>query len=345
MEPTSVICPVCGSVVDTLGPGPGGRPNACCRQCGSLERHRFLTLLLPAVADHIPATGVLVDVAPSPQVSSHIRRISPERYVSIDFDPAADGRLVDVAASLTDLPFRDDSCALMVCYHVLEHIPDDAAAMREIARVMAPGGIAVVQVPYKDSVVTDEDPSASPEERTRRFGQADHVRFYGTDFEARLENAGLVIDELRVGDILPADLVGLIGGHDWERIWLCMAPADGAPGLPDESVIRERVMDELAAAVAAATERSGGPATSGPIGVGPDGLSDAEVALAARDAQLGERSALERLRVDRREAQDAIARGAKPPTTAPSPRPAWQRKLASVLPISMRRRLRGWIPR
>ena len=345
MDPTSVICPVCGNAVDSLGPGPGGRPNACCRQCGSLERHRFLTLLLPVVAQYLPAEGLVVDVAPSPQVSSHIRRIAPDRYVSIDFDPAADGRLVDVAASLTDLPFRDDSCALLVCYHVLEHIPDDSAAMREIARVMAPGGIAVVQVPYKDTVVTDEDPSASPEERTRRFGQADHVRFYGTDFGARMEQAGLVFDELRVGDVLPADLVSLIGGHDWERIWLCMAASPDAGSLPDSAVISEQVVDQLAAVVASAVENEGGPVTAGAVGVGPTGLSEAEVVLAARDAQLGNRAALERLRADRREAADAIARGKKPPATEPSPRPAWQRRIASVLPVSVRRRLRSWIPR
>ncbi len=37
----------------------------------------------------------------------------------------------------------------MVCYHVLEHIADDASAMREITRVLAPYGLAIVQVPWR----------------------------------------------------------------------------------------------------------------------------------------------------------------------------------------------------
>ena len=111
-------------------------------------------------------------------------------YVGMDFDPGADSRIVNVQASLTQLPLPDASVGLMICFHVLEHIPDDAAAMAEIGRVLAPGGIAVVQVPRREGVPTDEDPDAPPEERLRRFGQRDHVRFYGDDFEDRLRAAG-----------------------------------------------------------------------------------------------------------------------------------------------------------
>jgi SAM-dependent methyltransferase len=84
--------------------------------------------------------------------------------------------------------------------HVLEHVPDDAAAMRELARVLRPDGLAVVMVPaHGDLEVTDEDPSAGEDERLRRFGQADHVRRYGTDLRERLGAAGFdvtVVDYL-----------------------------------------------------------------------------------------------------------------------------------------------------
>src|SRR5690606_40218460 len=48
---------------------------------------------------------------------------------------------------LTALEFPDRSFDLVICNHVLEHIPDDLAAMREIHRVLAPGGKAVITVP------------------------------------------------------------------------------------------------------------------------------------------------------------------------------------------------------
>ena len=78
-----------------------------------------------------------------------------------------------------------------MCYHVLEHVPDDCTAMREIARVLSPRGIALLEVPIRMGVATEEDLLAAPEDRVRRFGQADHVRWYGDDFDDRLATAGL----------------------------------------------------------------------------------------------------------------------------------------------------------
>ena len=59
--------------------------------------------------------------------------------------PPASG---DPSASLTDLPFRDGSFESCVCTEVLEHIPDDDAAVGELARCLRPGGTLVVSVPH-----------------------------------------------------------------------------------------------------------------------------------------------------------------------------------------------------
>ena len=50
---------------------------------------------------------------------------------------------------------------------MLEHIPDDRAAMRELARVLTPTGFGIVQVPFRQGKQTDEDPSAPVEERPK----------------------------------------------------------------------------------------------------------------------------------------------------------------------------------
>ena len=76
---------------------------------------------------------------------------------------------------------------------MLEHIADDAAAIREIARVLSPGGKALIVVPRRPGVPTDEDPSLPEERRIARFGQWDHVRMYGDDLEDRLGAAGLSV--------------------------------------------------------------------------------------------------------------------------------------------------------
>jgi SAM-dependent methyltransferase len=236
------ICTACGATSSEFGPGPNGRPNASCKRCKSLERHRFLTLLVEIVAPRVLAEGTLLDIAPSSTTTPRLRELGGERYVSVDFDPGADKRVVDVRASLTDLPLADASVDLMICYHVLEHVPDDASAMAEIARVVRPGGVAIVQVPHRTGVPTDEDPSAGREERIRRFGQQDHVRYYGDDFEARLEKAGLDVHRIQT-DMVPAELVELFRLAAYEPVWLVHPAGAAAP------VTAETIQANLAAAL------------------------------------------------------------------------------------------------
>lgn len=183
-------CAACGTMVSrSFRPGPDGRPDARCPRCGSLERHRFLSLLLGVLSPELRDLDTVVEIAPSRQSKVLLHRLEARRRVSLD--AGYDARDVDALASLTHLPLRDGSVDLLVCYHVLEHVPDDCAAMREISRVLSPRGIALLEVPIRTGVATDEDPSATPEERARRFGQHDHVRWYGDDFDSRLADAGL----------------------------------------------------------------------------------------------------------------------------------------------------------
>ena len=72
------------------------------------------------------------------------------------------GRRPLVNANLEQLPFRDGSFDVIYCSHVLEHVASDRAAMRELRRVLAPGGWAILQVPiirettYEDASITSE---------------------------------------------------------------------------------------------------------------------------------------------------------------------------------------------
>ena len=212
-------CPICHHVVRSeFRPGPGGRPNASCPKCRSLDRHRFFTILLSMLEPVIDDLDVLLDVAPSPETSPLLAELGARLHLK--FDLGADNRLVDVLGSLTDIPLRDDSVDLMVCYHVLEHIPDDRAAMREMARVLAPGGLALVQVPFRPGTVTDEDPDAPEEERVRRFGQADHVRYYGDDFEDRMVEAGLAFQRVTPRSLLGEQMCDWLRLGPHQMVWI-----------------------------------------------------------------------------------------------------------------------------
>ena len=109
---------------------------------------------------------------------------------------------------------------MLVCYHVLEHVPDDAAAMRELARVLAPGGVGLVQVPIRFGMPTDEDLSADEAERVRRFGQHDHVRYYGDDFEQRLVDAGLVFTRVSPRSLVGERVCTVLGLIPDEWVWV-----------------------------------------------------------------------------------------------------------------------------
>jgi SAM-dependent methyltransferase len=211
-------CSACGSDLQAFAPGPGGRPNAACPRCGSLERHRFLGLLLEMSVPMLDPIDVLLDIAPSPQTTAIFERIAPGLHCRLDL--GTDNRLVDVLGSVTALPYRDDSVDLLVCSHVLEHVPDDRAAMREIARVLRPGGLGIIAVPFRAGVPTEEDPTASEAERIRRFGQADHVRYYGDDFEQRLTDAGLGWQRETPLELLGEEGVRAHGLNPDEPVWL-----------------------------------------------------------------------------------------------------------------------------
>jgi SAM-dependent methyltransferase len=220
-----MACSICGCAGAGFDPGPNNRPDATCPECGSLERHRFLYLLLSALVPSRPTGQHIVEVAPSPWLTPTLRQFG--RVIRLDLKPKS--RKVDVAGDLTALPFADASIDIVVCYHVLEHVPDDLTAMREIRRILAPDGFAFIQVPVRAGRATDEDPSAPEAERIRRFGQRDHVRWYGDDFETRLQSCGLAFHPVVVKDLAPDWLIDFLRLVRGERLWICYPDAASEP--------------------------------------------------------------------------------------------------------------------
>jgi SAM-dependent methyltransferase len=193
------VDPICGSRHWRFRDGARARPEAHCPSCGSAERHRALWLFLQR--DGIGERRRILHAAPEPGIERRLRAAS-RSYVSTDLE--ADR--ADVAADLTALPFEDASFDLAIVCHVLEHIPDDVAALSELRRVLAPGGRLIMQHPIdRARQATFEDWSVtSAEERERIFFQRDHVRIYGSDFADRVRAAGFEsVQDVRVSDQLP----------------------------------------------------------------------------------------------------------------------------------------------
>jgi SAM-dependent methyltransferase len=175
-----------------------------CPHCDASDRDRLYALF---VRDHLKRRGGdslrVLDIAPGRALSRYLRALPGVDYLSGDLDPALADRQVDI----TDLrPFEDGAFELIVCSHVLEHVPEDRRAMRELLRVLAPGGRAVLMVPILSTATrTDEDPGVSDvTQRWLRFGQGDHVRMYcRQDFIARLRESGWSVAEMSTDSFAP----------------------------------------------------------------------------------------------------------------------------------------------
>ena len=185
-------CPICEGRFSTFLPVPNGRDNATCPRCKSAERHRLLWLYLARETQILKDHARVLHIAPEPGTSRRLARWPSLDYVTTDIG----GMTAMIRADLTALPFDADSFDTVICSHVLEHIPDDRAAMREIRRVVRPGGFALLQHPIDTSrAATFEDFSITdPIERERVFFQADHVRIYGRDIRDRLEACGFRVE-------------------------------------------------------------------------------------------------------------------------------------------------------
>jgi SAM-dependent methyltransferase len=160
----------------------------------SLERHRLLWLYLKNETDFFSAKLKVLHFAPEQAFFKRFKTMANLDYVTTDLNSP----LADVKADICYLPFSDNEFDVILCNHVLEHIPDDTKAMQELYRVMKIGGKGVFQIPqdlarrttFEDNSITNK------KERAKIFGQYDHVRIYGRDYFDKLRSIGFNLEEV-----------------------------------------------------------------------------------------------------------------------------------------------------
>lgn len=193
-------CPVCRRWYRRFLPfGIHRRQQAQCPGCGALERHRFLWLYLETALGVTSRRLSVLHIAPEPGIQRRLRDCRSVRHTSVDLhDPGA-----AMAMDAGRLTFGANSFDVVLCCHVLEHIQDDCSALREIARVLRPGGHAIILVPMDNSrPQTFEDPSIiGTEDRMRAFGHPYHVRICGRDYGARIASNGFDVTAVSSRDM------------------------------------------------------------------------------------------------------------------------------------------------
>ncbi|QYJ68599.1 methyltransferase domain-containing protein [Flavobacterium litorale] len=167
----------------------------------SLERHRLLWLYLQNETDFFTAPKKVLHFAPEQAFYKRFRKQRNLQYTTTDLNSP----LADVKADICNLPFKDSSYDVILCNHVLEHIPDDTKAMQELYRVLKPGGMGIFQIPQdlNHETTFEDDSITDAKERARIFGQYDHVRVYGRDYFNKLRSIGFEVVEEDYTNKLP----------------------------------------------------------------------------------------------------------------------------------------------
>lgn len=174
-----------------------------CPICGATDRDRLQALVLKTIVK--PGMQVL-EIAPSAPVSNWLNAQPNVHYRSADFLRHD----VDDQIDICDMScYSDESFDIVISSHVLEHVPNDRKAMREIRRILSSTGVAVLLVPISLLI---QDVLEAPEcldesERWRRYGQGDHVRIYGRrGFVDRLTESGFQVETSTPNDLMTTGL-------------------------------------------------------------------------------------------------------------------------------------------
>lgn len=213
------FCTVCNRSLKEFIPIEKGE--LVCPACGSGKRHRRLFQLLKVKQKN--NEGNILDFSPNKGFGYYAQKQWGSQYLTTNFDR---DDTTDFHFDITAIKAPDNQYNTIVCYHVLEHIPDDKKAMSELYRVLKPGGQCFIQTPFKEGNIYEDDNIVCPEDRLKHFEQEDHVRIYSVNGLAeRLNQIGFQIKTLHYKKEEDPENTERLGFKDEEFIILAKKPA------------------------------------------------------------------------------------------------------------------------
>lgn len=187
-----------------------------CPRCGSIPRARRLWQILNN--DFLKDNIRVLDFSPSRSIYRQMKKRNIT-YVSSDLSGDFNA---DKSYDITEIDAKDGQFDLIICYHVLEHVLEDLKAMQELWRVLDNGGHCLIQTPFKEGEIYEDNSITTPEDREKHFGQDDHVRIYSVvGLQQRLEKTGFKV-EVKKFSASPENFNGF---EQEETVLICSKPS------------------------------------------------------------------------------------------------------------------------
>lgn len=153
-------------------------------------------VLLARELRRLPIPGRALDVGAAGGGNTRVLRDHGWQAIALEYAPSAAGiareRGIDVIrGDARELPVGSGYCDLVTAFDILEHIDEDYLAASEIARVLRPGGVALIAVPCDMALWSAHDEAVG------------HVRRYSRAMLAEtISKTGLVIEKLWSWNVL-----------------------------------------------------------------------------------------------------------------------------------------------
>lgn len=213
-------CPVCHSKLRKFNPHGTKklpRPNAKCPVCNSMDRQRLLWLYLKNFTDFFNKNLKLLHFAAPEKIYNLLKSHEKIDYYPVDFKK----RRSDLQLDIQKIPLEDNCFDYIWCSHVLEHVKDDQKALRELYRVLKPGGTAIILIPINAEKTEEFIHLNTPKQRLEKTGHHDHYRNYGFDFKKRLVDSGFKVQDLKAKDVFSSEELEKIQCDESEIIYFC----------------------------------------------------------------------------------------------------------------------------
>lgn len=172
-----------------------------CPWCGVSDKHRFLWEIIDSYLGIEKDRNVRVlHFAPEKPIQNKlVEKYIDMEYISGDLSPGKAQYIID----MTDIHYPDNSFDIVIASQVLEHVPDETKALKELGRVIKENGVIVLSVPIAwDVEKTKDEKIEDSKKRENLYGQSDHVRLYGKDYAERIQR----ISGLKVKQYVPREL-------------------------------------------------------------------------------------------------------------------------------------------